>query len=371
MESKVKLGKILGIPVGLHWTWFLIFVLVTWSLAQGYFPDEYPTLSAVAYWVLGAVTSLLFFGSVLLHELGHSVVALRNQIPVRDITLFIFGGVAQIEREPKTPGAEFWIAIAGPLTSLGLAAGFGGLWLLDRAVPYLAAPSIWLMRINLMLGLFNLIPGFPLDGGRVLRAVAWKLSGSFYRASQIASTSGQVVAFGFIGLGILTMLSGNFFNGLWLAAIGWFLQNAAATSHAQANMQQLLRGVTAAQVMTRECPRIPEQTSLQQLVEEQVLTGGRRCFFVAEDDRLLGLLTLTDVAKVDRAGWAETTAGQVMVPWERTIRVEPETMLLTALKEMDDANVNQLPVVDGDRITGVLSRQQVLHYIRTRTELGM
>jgi len=371
MEAKLKLGRILGIPVGLHWTWFLIFGLVTWSLALGYFPAEHPHLSATAYWILGAVTSLLFFGSVLLHELGHSVVALRNQIPVRGVTLFIFGGVAQIEREPKTPGAEFRIAIAGPLTSLVLAAGFGGLWWLDRMVPYLAAPSVWLMRINLMLAVFNLIPGFPLDGGRVLRAVAWKVSGSFHRATQIASTSGQLVAFGFIGLGIFTMVGGNFFNGLWLAAIGWFLQNAAATSYAQANMQQLLHGVTAAQVMTSECSLIPEQTLLRQLVEEQVLTGGRRCFLVAENGRLLGLLTLTDVAKVPRADWAETTAGQVMVPWERTIRVQPETTLLAALKAMDDANVNQVPVVEGDRIIGVLSRERVLHYIRTRTELGM
>ncbi len=371
MGGKVRLGRILGIPVGLHWTWFLIFGLVSWSLALGYFPTEYPNLSAAAYWALGAVTSLLFFGSVLLHELGHSVVALRHQIPVRDVTLFIFGGVAQIEQEPQTPGAEFRIAIAGPLTSLGLAGVFGGLWWLDRMIPYLAAPSIWLMRINLILAAFNLIPGFPLDGGRVLRAAAWKLSGNFYRATQIAAASGQIVAFGFIGLGIFTMVGGNFFNGLWLAAIGWFLQNAAAASHAQVNLQQLLRGVTAAQVMTRECTRIPRQTTLQQLVEEQVLTGGRRCFFVAEDERLLGLLTLTDVARVPRAGWVETTAGQVMVPWERTIRVQPGTMLLAALKAMDDANVNQVPVVEGERMVGMLSREQVLHYIRTRAELGM
>jgi len=371
MEGRVKLGRILSIPVGLHWTWFLIFGLVTWSLALGYFPTEYPSLSATAYWFLGAVTSLLFFGSVLLHELGHSVVALRHQIPVHSITLFIFGGVAQIEREPQTPGAEFRIAIAGPLTSLGLAVVFGGLWWLDRMIPYLAAPSIWLMRINLALAVFNLIPGFPLDGGRVLRAVVWKLSGSFHRATQIAASSGQLVAFGFMGLGVFTILGGNFFNGLWLAAIGWFLQNAAATSYAQANMQQLLRDVTATQVMSQECSLIPERTSLRQLVEEQVLTGGGRCFFVAENERLLGLLTLTDVAKVPRAEWAETTAGQVMVPWEHTIRVQPGTLLLTALKTMDDANVNQVPVVEGDEITGMLSRERVLHYIRTRTELGM
>lgn len=371
METKLKLGRILGIPVGLHWTWVLIFGLMSWSLALGYFPTEYPQLSVAAYWILGTVTSLLFFASVLLHELGHSVVALRNDIPVRDITLFIFGGVARIEREPKTPGAEFWIAIAGPLTSFVLAVVFAALWWLDRMIPYLAAPSIWLMRINLILATFNLIPGFPLDGGRVLRAVAWKLTGNFYHATRIATNSGQLVAFGFMALGVFTMLGGNFFNGLWLAAIGWFLQNAAATSYAQANLQQMLQDVTAAQVMTRECALIPRGISLQQLIEEQVLTGGRRCFFVGEGDHLLGLLTLTDVAKIPRVAWADTAAGQVMVPWERIVRVEPNTLLLSALRIMDDANVNQVPVVEGDKIVGLLSRDRVLHYIRTRAELGM
>ncbi|MBN2085472.1 MAG: site-2 protease family protein [Anaerolineales bacterium] len=371
MKNNTGLGKIFGIPIRLHWTWFLIFGLVTLSLALGYFPVEQPGLPVPAYWILGAVTSLLFFSSVLLHELGHSLVALRNQIPVRDITLFIFGGMAQIEREPKSPGAEFRIAVAGPLTSLGLAALFGILWQLDRTVPYLAAPSIWLMRINLALGLFNLIPGFPLDGGRVLRAVVWKISGDFHRATQVASASGQLIAFGFIGLGFLTMLTGGFFNGLWLAAIGWFLQNAAAASSAQANLQHLLRGVTVGQVMNRECLFIPGRTSLRQLVDEQVLSGGRRCFFVGEDRRMLGLLTLADVARIPRTDWEKTTASQAMVTLERTVRVRAEDMLLAALKVMDDANVNQVPVMEGDELAGFLSREHVLHYVRTRAELGV
>ncbi|MGQ9683858.1 MAG: site-2 protease family protein [Anaerolineae bacterium] len=371
METRLRLGRILGIPVALHWTWFLIFGLLSWSLAVGYFPAEYAGLPAGVYWLLGAVTSLLFFGSVLLHELGHSLVAVRNRLPVRGITLFIFGGVAQIEQEPKTPGMEFRIAVAGPLTSLMLSLAFGGLWLLDRMIPYLAAPSLWLMRINLVLALFNLIPGFPLDGGRVLRSVAWQLTGSFQRATQVASASGQVVAFGFMGVGVFTMLQGGFFNGLWLVAIGWFLQNAAASSYAQTNLQQLLRDVTAAQVMTSECTLVPGQISLQQLVEEQILTGGRRCFFVSEGGRLSGLLALADVARVPKERWAETTIGEVMVPWERTVHVAPDVLLLTALKAMDDANLNQVPVVQEGKLVGVLSRDRVLHYIRTRIELGV
>lgn len=369
MEASVRLGRIRGIPIGLHTSWFLIFGLVTWSLATGYFPVEYPSLSVVAYWVLGAVTSLLFFGSVLIHELGHSIVALQSQIPVRGITLFIFGGVAQIGREPPDAGTEFRVAIAGPLSSLGLAVVFAVLWWLDRAIPYLAAPSIWLMRINLILALFNLIPGFPLDGGRVLRAAIWHFTGDFYRATRVATFTGQLTAFGFIALGLLTVLTGNWINGLWLVFIGWFLQNAAAATYAQTHMQQSLRDVTVAQAMRRDCTLVPTSSSLRQLVDEHVLMGGQRCFFVTEGDHLRGLLTLTDIAKVPREEWTEVTVGQAMVPWDRIVRVEPNMPLLKALQIMDDARVNQLPVVLGDEIVGMLSREQVLHYLRVRAEL--
>lgn len=371
MEASVKLGRIAGIPVGLHISWFLIFGLVTWSLAVGYFPTEYPSLSTAAAWGLGAITSLLFFGSVLAHEVSHSLVALRHQIPVRGITLFIFGGVAQIGREPPNAGAEFRIAIAGPLASLLLGLGFGGLWLAGQSSPYLAAPSVWLMRINLLLAAFNMIPGFPLDGGRVLRALVWKVTGSFQKATKFATVAGQFTAFGFIGVGLLIVLGGNLFNGLWLVFIGWFLQNAAASSYAQANLQQSLRDVTVSQVMTRDCPLVPGQMSLAQLIDEQILTGGRRCFFVADDEHLRGLLTLTDVAGVPKTDWDQTSLEQVMKPWERTVQVQPHTALLEALQTMDDANINQVPVVQDGRMVGMLSREQLLHYIRTRAELGL
>lgn len=371
MHASIKLGQMWGIPIGLHASWFIIFFLVTWSLAAGYFPVEYPNLPASTYWILGAVTSLLFFGSVLLHELGHTWVALRNGIPVRAITLFLFGGVAQIAREPQTPGVEFRIAIAGPLTSLGLALMFEGLWVLDQHILYLAAPSIWLARINFMLAVFNLIPGFPLDGGRVLRAIVWRISGSFQRATQVATFAGQLIAFGFIGVGLFTIVGGNVFNGLWLVFIGWFLQNAAAASYLHANLQQSLHDVRVAQVMMRDCAKVSERLPLGQLVEEQVLTGAQRCFFVTDNGRLRGMLTLRDVAAIPREQWPLVTTGQAMAPWERLVRVQPNTELLVALQAMDDANVAQVPVVDGETIVGVLSREQVLHYIRIRAELGM
>lgn len=371
MGSSIKLGRILGIPVSLHVSWFLIFVLVTWSLAAGYFPNEYPGLALPAYAIMGLVTSLLFFGSVLLHELAHSIVAGREGIPVKSINLFIFGGVAQITREPKTAGAEFRITIAGPLTSLALAALFALLYRLDSAVPVLAAPSIWLARINLMLGLFNLIPGFPLDGGRVLRAVVWKLTSNFQRATQVATGAGQLIAFAFMAIGALSLFGGDFFNGLWLIMIGWFLQNAAASSMAQTNIEHRLSGVTVDQAMSRDCQYVSGDTRLDEIVNEQVLSGGKRCFFVTDTGRLRGLLTLRDMARVGRERWNSVTAAQTMVPVDKLVRVSTKTPLIEALQAMDQANVAQIPVVEDEHVVGLLTRDNILHAIRVRTELGL
>jgi Zn-dependent protease len=355
----------------LHISWFLIFALVTWSLAQGYFPLEYPDLGTQAFWVLGGVTSLLFFGSVLMHELGHAYLALRNQIPVRGITLFIFGGVAQIGQEPRSPGAEFRIAIAGPIVSLGLAALFGGLWLLDQQIPYLAAPSMWLARINFILAAFNMVPGFPLDGGRVFRAIVWKFTGDFRRATQVAATMGQFIAFAFIAFGMFTVLRGNFFNGLWLAFIGWFLQNAAAASYQQLHLRELLKGVRVEQVMSPTCPQVSGGSPLTEIVEDHILPAGQRCFLVAENGHPRGLLTFRDVTKVPRADWNSVRASDVMVPWSQLVQVSPKMELLDVLDLMDDSDVAQLPVVEANQLVGMLTRDQVLHYVRTRGEIGV
>ena len=230
MGTSIRLGRISGISIELSWTWFLIFGLVTWSLAIGYFPAEYPTLSPAVHLLIALVTSVLFFSSVMLHELGHAYAALREGVGVRSITLFIFGGVARLEDEPPTAGAALRVALAGPVVSVFLAIVFGGLWLLDQNVPWLAAPSAYLARLNFLLAAFNMIPGYPLDGGRVLQAVVWYFSGDGRRATRIAAMVGQLVAFGFIGAGIVLALNDNLFNGLWLAFIGWFLQNAAGAA---------------------------------------------------------------------------------------------------------------------------------------------
>lgn len=371
MGGSIRIGRVWGIPVGLHWSWFIIFTLVTFSLSAGYFPAAYPDLAPAAYFAMGLATSLLFFASVLVHELGHTLVALRNNVLVREINLFIFGGVAWMSQEPRTPGAEFRIAIAGPAASLLLAGLFAVLYLIDRDLPHLAGPTLWLAYINTMLAVFNMLPGFPLDGGRVLRAAVWYFKNNLHRATQIAAFSGQVLAFGFIIWGVVTILGGNFLGGLWLALIGWFLQNAAASHLAQSNLERELRDVTVNRVMRRDFPRIPGKLTLQKLVDDHILSGGNRFFFVFEQNAPRGIVTLNELKKVAREHWSRIETEQVMVPWERLARVEPQAELLAALRSMDERNVAQLPVVEDARLVGVLTREHVLHHIRLRAELGI
>jgi Zn-dependent protease/CBS domain-containing protein len=371
VSANLEVARVWGIGIRIHASWLLVFGLVAWSLAGGYFPEEYPGWSALAYWSLGAVTSLLFFASVLVHELAHSWVALRHGLPIRSITLFVFGGVAHVGREPADPGVELRIALAGPLTSLALAGLFGGAWLLVRGEPLAAAPAIWLARINGIVAVFNLVPGFPLDGGRVLRALLWRWTGSFQRATQTAAFAGQAIAAGFIALGALSALGGNVLGGVWMVLIGWFLQNAAAATSSQAGLRELLRGVKVSQAMARDCPQVPGDRTLDRLVQDQVLGAGRRCFLVTEDGRLRGLLTLHEVKAVPRERWSGTRVEEVMTPLERLAAVGPDDDLFGALERMDDADVAQLPVVTGGELVGLIGREQILRYIRARAELGV
>ncbi len=372
-DSGILLGRIWNIPIRLHLSWFVIFFLVTWSLASGYLPSEYPQLSTTVIWVIAAVTSILFALSVLLHELGHSFVAQRNEVPVKSVTLFLFGGVATISKEPQNGKAELLIAIAGPLTSLLLAGIFGALWLVDHSIPFLAAPSAWLARINLMLALFNMIPGFPLDGGRVLRAAVWHFSGDLRKATRIATFAGQVIAFGFIGYGLMTIFTGNLYNGIWLAFIGWFLQNAAASTYSQVTVQETLRGVTVDQVMESELDHIPWNTHLKDLVESKVLQEGKRLFIVtdASGQTVRGMVTVRNITNVPREQWDDMVVDQVMIPRRELVSVTPTTQLLDALRVMDDANVAQLPVIENEKVNGFLCRDHVLRYIRLRSEIGL
>jgi CBS domain-containing protein len=234
-----------------------------------------------------------------------------------------------------------------------------------------AAPAAWLARINLTVALFNLVPAFPLDGGRVFRALVWKWTGSFDRATRVAGFAGTLVASGLIALGIFTAFAGQALAGIWMALIGWFLQSAAAQSQVQVGLKQLLRGVRVAQAMTRECARVGREWTLERLVREEVLGSGRRCFVITDDGHLAGLLTLHGIKAVPRQRWGEVRVEDVLTPADKVTTVGPDDALHTALEKMDDAEVAQVPVVEHGELVGMLGREQVLHYIRTRAELGV
>ena len=366
----IPLGRIMGIPIGLDYSWFVIFALLTWMLASSYYPAEFKDWSPPLYWFMGAVTAIMLFVSVLLHELGHSAVALRYKIPVRSITLFLFGGVAQIGAEPPSAVAEFLIAIAGPLVSLLLAVLFYAVQPLVAGMEPLVGLAKYLAYINLALVLFNLIPGYPLDGGRVFRAIVWAITKNMRRATLIAAKIGRFFAFMFIFAGVWQMFRGDFGGGLWIAIIGWFLDNAASGQVHQVMYQGLLAGHKVLQAMSTRCASVPANLTLQQLVDEHILGSGQRSFLVNRGDETVGLMTLHRIKEVPRSKWATTSAAEVMLPMEQIKRIGPDAELWAALQEMDRDGVNQLPVTRDQHVIGMLSREDVITFLGTLQELG-
>jgi len=364
-RQTISLGRVFGIPIGLDYSWFLVFGLLTWTLAVSYYPGEFQNWPTAEYWIVGVVTTIMLFASVLLHELGHSLIAERYKIPVRSITLFIFGGVAQIGGEPPSAVAEFWIAIAGPGVSLALAVLFGLLQLVVSGVAPLLALVKYLAYMNGSLFLFNLIPGFPLDGGRVLRAIVWGFTRNLQRATLIAATVGRGIAFLFILGGVWQMFRGSFGNGLWIAFIGWFLESAAVAQVQQQKIHELLADHRVSQAMSHSYTAIPADTVLQQLVERHILGRGRHSFVVKRGDEVVGLLTLHHLKKVPQDQWPTTTVAQAMLPLEQIKSVQPDAGLWSALEEMDRDGVNQLFVMDNGQIAGMLSREDLISFLRT------
>lgn len=362
-RHSIPLGRIFGITVDLDYSWFLIFGLLTWMLAVNYFPGEFKNWSTPEYWFMGALTAVIFFVSVLLHELGHSLVALRYKVQVPRITLFIFGGVSQIAGEPPSAHAEFWIAVAGPIVSFALAGLFLALQLLLAPVSPLMATAKYLALINVMLAIFNLIPGFPLDGGRVFRAIVWGVSHNFRKATLIAADTGRFIGFLFIAFGVWLTLRGNFLNGLWIAFIGWFLESAAAAQVQQQVMQGLLADHRVSEAMGHDCTPIPASTPLDAVVHDHILTSGRTSFVIVNNSDVVGLLTLTAIKKVPRSQWPTTTALEALIPAEQMQWIRPDAELWTALEKMGRDGVDQLPVMTEKKLLGTLSRDDLIHYL--------
>ncbi len=372
MSGSLHVGKIAGINIDIHVSWIIILVLLTVSLATSWFPQLYPGWSTATYWLIAFLSSLLLFVSVLLHELAHSLVARRRGLPVKSITLFIFGGVSNIEQEPKSPGIEFQLAFVGPLTSLVI-----GVVCLLLQLPLRGSNSplegilFYLAVTNILLGIFNLIPGFPLDGGRVLHSIVWRLTGNLRQATRVASMTGQVIAYLFILLGIWTFFAGDILDGIWFGFIGWFLLNAAQSANAQGMLTSILDGVRVGEVMNPNPATVPANISLQQLVDSYFLPGGLRYALVMEADHLAGLITLSDIRHIPRDQWGQVPVSTAMIPLSRLHVATPQQSLSDVLPFIASRDVNQLPVVENGALVGILSRDAILHYLEVRRSLGV
>ena len=374
MNTQIKLGTVFGVELGLHYSWFAIALLIMFSLVAQFHAVN-RDWSEPVIWSSAILTALLFFAGLFAHELSHALVARARGLPIHKITLFLLGGMAQMEEDPHDPGTEFWVAIAGPITS-----GVLGLVLLAIAwalgwVPWTPpqTPGIailmWLGYINLTLGAFNMVPGFPLDGGRVLRAIIWGITGNAERSTTIAARIGQLVGAGFIGYGILGFLGRGGIGSLWFALIGWFIIQAAGASLMHTQMGSLLKGMRVRDVMSRDCPLVDGSMTLRDFVDEQLLKTGRRCFLVNDDHHVAGMITPHEVLAIERSRWPQVIVRDAMRPVDAIHSLSPDVPALKALEMMAREDVNQLPVVEDGRLEGIVSRGNLLQMIHSRAEM--
>lgn len=391
MTDGFRIGRIFGVNIRIDWSWLFIFVLVTWNLSA-VFGNTHPDWSAWLSWGVALVAALLFFASVLAHELAHSLVARARGIPVRGITLFLFGGVSNIQREPPSPRAEFVMAIAGPLTSVVL----GGLLLLLGSAVAGVSPQgmdpnqflgelsplttllLWLGSVNILVGVFNMIPAFPLDGGRVLRSILWGASDDLRRATRWASWVGQGIAWLMILTGLsmvfgvqVPVLGSGPINGLWLAFIGWFLNSNASQSYRQMIINDVLEGVPVSRIMRTEPPTVRADVSVDSLVHDRIMQSDDHAFPVLEGDRLAGVVCLHDVRAISRDEWETTAVRQIMTPAEELVTVEPDEDAAAALGKLQQQDVRQLPVVTDGSLSGLLRRRDVLRYLRVESDVPL
>jgi Zn-dependent protease/CBS domain-containing protein len=363
--STIRVMSLFGIPININASWVLIYALITWTLAVGYFPRQLPGLEPIAYWANGLLAALLLFASVLIHELAHSLVAMGKGLAVRGITLHLLGGVSQLDDEPPDPRTELLMAAAGPLASLAI--GFG-LSLLRLAVdsPWGDAILTYLMYVNVAVGLFNLIPGFPLDGGRLLRAILWRSSGDFSRATATASRVGRGVAVALVVLGAWQAFAGAFMSGLWLVLIGLFLRQAATLSQSQATLASMLGDVSVADVMTREVVTVPWNATVADLVQ-QFWEHHVTSFPVVAGTVLRGIATVHDLDRVAADAWERTSIQNVMRPLTGSMTIAPTASALDALHQASRNGIGRLAVLDGTRLVGYLSLKDLGHVLALRS----
>lgn len=360
-KHALTMGHARGIRIDIHASWVIIFVLLVVGMSAG-FSQQFPHWSAVEVFATSVLTALIFFASIVAHELGHSLVAIRRGIPVHSITLFIFGGVAELSRDSESADDELWIALAGPLVSAALAAAFLLLaWLGAGLYEPIPVALGWLGLVNLVVAVFNMIPGFPLDGGRVLRALVWKASGDARKGINVAVLGGRLVAYGLFAMALLNILVlGNPLGGLWLVLIAWFLLTMAQNQGRMFDMKERLGKVTARQLSSHELPLAVTGTSIRDWIDQQVLPTGQRAFLVQNPDDGIGIVSFSDARKIPNEAWATTPIDAIMTPRERWIWVSPDTPAVDVLQRMTSNDLNQLPVMADNRVIGWINRQQLL-----------
>lgn len=371
-KSSIKLFRIAGIEIRLDYSWFIIFAILVYYFGFSYFPNLLPGLSKGFLAIITIITVLLFFFSILAHELSHSLVAKRRGMPVSRISLWIFGGMSEIEREPETPAAEFAMAIVGPSTSFIIAIIFGIIWYFTRTILPIGEPASYLAQINIILGIFNLLPGYPLDGGRVLRSIVWKATGNLKRATFVATTAGRIFGFLLIAAGIGLFFTRYYFNGLWLAFIGWFLQSAAYVSYRQLVFDTSVKGIKVKDILNEELVTITQDTTITELVDDYFMKYRFSRFPVVSSihsNKILGVMSINDIKVFPKEEWAGTTVGEIVKSVSENEIVDANTDVSEAIKQMTKYNLGHLVVMIDHRIKGMITKTDVMNYIQFYTEL--
>lgn len=369
-----RLGSILGFEIRVDLSWFIILFLILWTLTVSIFPFDYPGLPGSAYVGMGIAGTLLFFTSLVLHELSHSLVAKAKGIPVEGITLFAFGGVSHTRMEAETPGDEFQIAGVGPLTSLVLAALFGLIWWIGSNAGWsvtVTGVAAYLSSINVILAVFNLLPGFPLDGGRLFRSIVWKVTGNLTQATRVASIGGRLLGFLLIGLGIWQSFGTNLLGGLWFILIGWFLNNAAEFSYQELLVRQGLKGVRAQQVMTPDPETVPADLKLQELVDEYLLKRHHQAFPVAQEGHPVGIITLNQVKQVPREEWLQRTVEDTMTVAAADVTARPDEEMTQVLQKMQESGSRRVLVTTDGKLEGIITASDLAKWLQRRQDLGV
>ncbi len=365
-----SIGKILGIPIFLDYSWFLILALLTWMLAKNYFPLEFKNWSIFSYWTVGFITSILFFISILLHEFGHSIIAIRYKIKVKRITLFLFGGVAEISKEPSKSSADFWIAVAGPITSFVLAAIFYLLAKVFVHIQYFVASFQYLALINFILAIFNLIPGFPLDGGRILRAIVWAITKNYKQATTIAANAGRFFGFLFIMIGVFQIFQNNVYDGLWMVFIGWFLEITAMSQIKRQALNGLLLGHQVHEALSNDYGIVYPDSTVQEIIDNHFIGANRRNLLVKDNNIMVGFLTPGRINSISIKDRQNKTVKDVMFPLQDINKINSNEPLLDALRSIDENDVRVIPIIENGNCIGILNHNSITQFIFELKKLG-